>query len=257
MRENHIVLFDLDGTLTPPRKSITKENVRALKELSRIVEIGIVTGSGIAYLKEQVPADASLMLEALPCNGTQHWQLNGAGWELVDEGPNMRDTIGKSKYNELLLELDQYQRYTMMSHDLPFTGTFISYRRSLVNWSPVGRDASDEERKTFEDFDRQSGYREEMLERLSRRFASAYRGAIQVKLGGSTSFDIFPTGWNKTYALRRFVDRTVWFVGDRTGPGGNDQEIYQVLDPEGRAFTVANERETPEVVDRIISKIIA
>jgi phosphomannomutase len=255
MKERHTVLFDLDGTLTPPRKGITKRNAEALKDLTRVAEVGIVTGSGIGYLKEQVPLDLHLDIEVLPCNGTQRWRLSGVGWELLDEGPNMRDTIGKSRYNELLLELDQYQRYTMMSHDLPYTGTFVSYRRSLVNWSPIGRDASDAERLAFEEFDRHHNWREEMLERISSRFQSAYRGTLQVKLGGSTSFDVFPTGWNKTYALRHFEDRAVWFVGDRTGPGGNDQEIFETLAAEGRAFSVKSERETPDVIDRILASI--
>jgi len=255
MKERHVVLFDLDGTLTPPRKGITAENAQALKTLTRVADVGIVTGSGIGYLKEQIPLDLHLDIEALPCNGTARWRLSGLGWELLDEGPNMRAVIGKSRYNELLLEIDQYQRYTMMAHDLPYTGTFISYRRSLVNWSPIGRDSTDAERLEFEEFDRKHAWRDEMLERISRRFKSAYQGTLQVKLGGSTSFDIFPTGWDKTYALRHFEGRTVWFVGDRTGPGGNDQEIYETLHADGRAFSVRTEHETPTVIEKIFQEV--
>ena len=255
MKEKHVVLFDLDGTLTPPRKQITSSNIAALKALCRVADVGIVTGSGINYLKEQIPIDEYLFIDALPCNGTQRWELSGNAWFLVDEGPNMRDTIGKSKYNSLLLELDQYQRYTMMSYDLPFTGTFISYRRSLVNWSPIGRDANDDERNVFEKFDRAHGWREEMLERISQRFDSAYQGALTVKLGGTTSFDVFPKGWDKTYALRRFEGRSVWFVGDRTGPGGNDQEIFEALAPNNRSFSVRSEDETSEVIEKILQMI--
>jgi phosphomannomutase len=56
-------------------------------------------------------------------------------------------------------------------------------------------------------------------------------------IGGQISFDVFPTGWNKTYCLQHIendknlpggVDfTTVHFFGDKTFEGGNDYEIYE------------------------------
>ena len=58
-------------------------------------------------------------------------------------------------------------------------------------------------------------------------------------IGGMISFDVFPTGWDKTYCLRHVeaekdaskglsgVDyKTIHFFGDKTFKGGNDWEIY-------------------------------
>lgn len=56
-------------------------------------------------------------------------------------------------------------------------------------------------------------------------------------IGGQISFDVFPTGWNKTYCLQHIendkklpdgVDySTIHFFGDKTFKGGNDYEIYE------------------------------
>ena len=77
---------------------------------------------------------------------------------------------------------------------------------------------------------------------------------ITVKLGGDTSFDIYPTGWDKTYALRHFGGRNVWFVGDRAhSPKGNDYEIFQACG--SRSFHTTGPKETIEIINKI-SKLI-
>ena len=48
--------------------------------------------------------------------------------------------------------------------------------------------------------------------------------------GGQISIDVFPAGWDKTYALR-YVEKDgfkeIHFFGDKTAPGGNDHEIFE------------------------------
>lgn len=48
-------------------------------------------------------------------------------------------------------------------------------------------------------------------------------------VGGQISFDVFPTGWDKTYCLRFLENEgfdTIHFCGDKTFKGGNDYEIF-------------------------------
>ena len=54
MSKKHIVLFDMDGTLTPPREEFDKRLFHPLRELSKHAELGIVTGSDIDYLSTQM-----------------------------------------------------------------------------------------------------------------------------------------------------------------------------------------------------------
>ena len=49
-----VVLFDMDGTLTPPRMEFDKELLNPLRSLSEHTQIGILTGSDIDYTKQQM-----------------------------------------------------------------------------------------------------------------------------------------------------------------------------------------------------------
>eukprot|EP00002_Diphylleia_rotans_P017966 TRINITY_DN3480_c0_g1_i3.p1 TRINITY_DN3480_c0_g1~~TRINITY_DN3480_c0_g1_i3.p1 ORF type:complete len:132 (+),score=33.11 TRINITY_DN3480_c0_g1_i3:57-452(+) len=57
-RNRILVLFDIDGTLTEPRKIITPEMKQFLKELRQRVSIGVVGGSDFPKQKEQLGEDA-------------------------------------------------------------------------------------------------------------------------------------------------------------------------------------------------------
>ncbi len=46
-----VVLFDMDGTLTPPRKKMQWDVIDVLTDLQKHCEIGIVTGSDIDYVQ--------------------------------------------------------------------------------------------------------------------------------------------------------------------------------------------------------------
>jgi hydroxymethylpyrimidine pyrophosphatase-like HAD family hydrolase len=72
-----LVLFDMDGTLTPPREHLDYSLVETLKDLCRYAEIGIVSGSDYDYIMQQcgfltTQDEIKLRLHILPCNGTKH-----------------------------------------------------------------------------------------------------------------------------------------------------------------------------------------
>ena len=68
-------------------------------------------------------------------------------------------------------------------------------------------------------------------------------------IGGQISFDVFPTGWDKTFCLQHLeaekslsgVDfSTIHFFGDKTYKGGNDYEIFE------DSRTIGHSVENPE-----------
>jgi phosphomannomutase len=81
---------------------------------------------------------------------------------------------------------------------------------------------------------------------------------VIINLAGETSFDIYPIGWDKRYALKHFPesDWDVFFVGDRCFPDGNDYEIYEHLKPLGRSFETSGPEETIEIIDIHLHKLI-
>jgi len=135
---------------------------------------------------------------------------------------------------------------------IPLSGNFIQYRGSMINWCPIGRNASLEEREQFVKRDLESNIRKDYLRRLKRKLSlSNMDKKITCTLGGETSFDIYPNGWDKTYALQHFEHQDVWFVGDRCEDGGNDQALYEVLINKGRSYKTKGPKNTREIIDVI------
>ena len=77
-------------------------------------------------------------------------------------------------------------------------------------------------------------------------------------MGGNTSIDIYPIGWDKTYALNHYEDYDHWFVGDRcTLPTGNDKPLYDKIKETkpNQAFEVKTTSDTVEIIKDIIKTL--
>ncbi|KAI8022803.1 Phosphomannomutase [Camellia lanceoleosa] len=49
-----IALFDVDGTLTSPRKVVTLDMLNFMKELRKVITLGVVRGSDLVKISEQL-----------------------------------------------------------------------------------------------------------------------------------------------------------------------------------------------------------
>ncbi|ONK55335.1 uncharacterized protein A4U43_UnF4760 [Asparagus officinalis] len=49
-----IALFDVDGTLTVPRNVISQKMLEFMKELRKVVTVGVVGGSDLVKISEQL-----------------------------------------------------------------------------------------------------------------------------------------------------------------------------------------------------------
>ena len=49
-------------------------------------------------------------------------------------------------------------------------GTFVEFRNGMINVSPVGRNASVEERNAYEKYDKEHGVREKFIKVLKKEF---------------------------------------------------------------------------------------
>lgn len=255
-----MVLFDMDGTLTEARKPFASFLSSPLWSLAQVADIGIVTGSDLDYVQEQLQVlilnhSIRYCLHILPCNGTK-WLVPPTApstSHILQHEAQMEKEIGKNKYRKLIEILIGLQ-LEASDFDIPLSGHFISARGSMINWSPIGRNANDKQRSHFKKFNKKVNFRRQMFMKLRLLLDSNDMQDITVKLGGDTSFDIYPAGWDKTYALRHFDGRNVWFVGDRAlSPKGNDYEIFQACG--ARSYHTTGPKETKGIVDTISAKI--
>lgn len=258
-----LFLFDMDGTLTPVRGQIEDEVIDALIRLSSVCKIGIVTGSDYDYIMQQVgPALISGRLpvrniDLLPCNGTKRYTADADGvYRLVSE-VNMLNEIGEKNYQLVLRQCLNYQSTIMASfNDLPYTGTFLQYRGSLLNWCQIGRNASIVEREAWGILDDEYGIRK-LYAKMLTNVCDINDINLTIALGGSTSVDIYPLGWDKTFALSYYPDHEIYFAGDKCMEGGNDWHLYEALAPAGRAFMVETTEDTINVIDSFLDDCIS
>tara|TARA_B100000519_G_scaffold187220_1_gene183810 strand:+ start:3166 stop:3921 length:756 start_codon:yes stop_codon:yes gene_type:complete len=250
----------MDGTLTPPREKITRKVIAKLRELSSFSRIGIISGSDLDYIKQQcwdmfemggVPIDN---VDILPCNGTKLLRWKNSSF-YVDHEADMLKNIGAVAYRKILSHVfTQQASIAMLYPDLPFTGTFFQYRGSLLNWCPIGRVANLEQRAAWKKWDKEYHIREVYMQELQ-KYISDNNIAVTVALGGTTSFDIYPHGWDKTYGLQHYENTQKFFIGDRCEEGGNDWHIYKELEPSGNAWCTQGPDNTIEIIDKLISKL--
>lgn len=256
-------MFDMDGTLTESRQRFDASILgESLFRLSKHSEIGIITGSDLNYLNEQMGSflDGSscrYKTYLMPCNGTKLlWPPATAddNAELV-HNKSMKEYLGEESYQILIQELI-YSQVDMANSGVPLTGHFIDCRGSTINWCPIGRNANNSDRDKFMKIDKEISLRKRVLTELRTMLDNkGLLNKLTIKLGGDTSFDIYPTGWDKTYGLRHFSNWDVWFVGDRCYPDGNDYEIYNHCLQSNQAFSTDGPRQTAEIINSIIERI--
>jgi len=219
-RNNKIlVLFDVDGTLTEPREEVEKFMQEFLVKLKSKVVIGVVGGSDLVKQQEQMGKNVINDFDySFSENGLVAYK-NGA-------------LIGKEAIHTYLGEENIKSVVNFVLHyiadlDIPVKrGTFIEFRTGMMNISPIGRNCSKEERNAYEAYDLKNNIRKTMVEAMREKFAHLN---LTFSIGGQISFDMFPTGWDKTYSLKYIAEDEydeIHFFGDKTFPGGNDYEMF-------------------------------
>lgn len=214
-----MLLFDVDGTLTPSRKTISDDMYQFMTQVKETVTCGLVGGSDLKKIAEQIGGmDALFKFQYV-------FAENGL---VAYESGNLinKECIQSHMGEEKLQKFINFSLRYMSDITLPVKrGTFIEFRNGLINVCPVGRSCSQEERDQFGEYDKEHRIREKFIQALEAEFPDS---GLAFSIGGQISFDVFPKGWDKTYCLR-FVEKdfdTIHFFGDKTDKGGNDYEIY-------------------------------
>lgn len=247
-QRNILCLFDVDGTLTLPRKKITEPMVSFLKELKDQVTIGVVGGSDFNKIVEQLGGDKEHLLNSF------HYVFSENGLVAYKDGKFLAEqSIQSHMGDELLQELINFCLSYMSKLKIPRKrGTFIEFRKGMLNVCPVGRSCSQAERDEFDLYDQKHGVRKAMAEALRENFG--HKG-LTISIGGQISMDVFPDGWDKTFCLRYVEDGgfdEIHFFGDKTSKGGNDHEIF--VDERTVGHTVTSPEDTIAQVTSLLNE---
>ena len=232
-------MFDVDGTLTPSRQTMSQQFDNFMFRWGHRNNFWLVSGSDLDKMKEQVPEHILDLAEGLfTCGGNQLY-VNG---ELIYDN--------KFKVPETLLT---YLGEELRMTDYPVkAGNHIEDRGSMLNFSIVGRNCTQNQREDYYRYDNLTGERK----RISKYIREQWKD-IDAVIGGQISIDIVPKGFDKsqimkhideTYKKRNVDDCEYIFYGDRTEEGGNDYPLAQLLESrsDGRVHKVENWLDTME-----------
>ena len=232
-------MFDVDGTLTPSRQAMNQQFDNFMFRWGHRNNFWLVSGSDLEKMKEQVPEHILDLAEGLFCCGGNQLYVNG---ELIYEN--------KFKVPETLL--------TYLGEELRFSefpiraGNHREDRGSMLNFSIVGRNCTQEQREQYFGWDKECGERE----RISKYIREQWRD-LDAVIGGQISIDIVPKGFDKSqimkhieaeYKKRDVDDCEYIFYGDRTEEGGNDYPLAQLLEErtDGKVHQVEDWQDTME-----------
>ena len=213
---NKVFIFDVDGTLTPSRRKMTKEFQKFFKEWVKKNKFYLVTGSDLPKLQEQMDY---LDIEAegiFTCCGNQMWRDD--------------ELIYDNKF-ELTSKLKNALEVILMSSQYPHRyGNHIEDRGSMLNFSVVGRNCNLEQRQHYFEWDTEKGERKKLSLFIKHKFPE-----LDAVIGGQISIDIAPKGNDKSQVIDIIkqdyiphVDEYI-FIGDRTMEGGNDYPLAKVM----------------------------
>lgn len=244
-RSKVLVLLDVDGTLTLPRKIVESNMVKFIQQVRQVATVGIVGGSDLVKIAEQMRGMD--VLEKYDYVFSENGLVAHKDGKLIH-----RQDIAKHVGEDNLQKMINFSLKYMSELTLPVKrGTFIEFRSGLVNICPVGRSCSQEERDQFGEYDKIHGIREKFREALVKEFSDL---GLRFVIGGQISMDAFPEGWDKRYSLQ-FVENegfeTIHFLGDKTSEGGNDYEIFS--DPRTVGHTVTDPEDTIRQLKEILN----
>jgi phosphomannomutase len=233
-----IFMFDVDGTLTPPRQKMTPKFRALFEEFVNQEKVFLVSGSDIAKIKQQVPATVlSKCVGVFGSSGNEYVGSNGDSYiNAFDPPPSLISDL------ESHLDTSPYELRT---------GNHIEYRPGMINFSVVGRDATSDQRSKYNAWDSKNAERRFLAREILNKYP-----AIDVKIGGQISIDIYPRGLDKAQSIehvRSMYDScSIVFFGDRTDEDGNDYSVTLVMDEGDVVHAVESEEDTYLILENYI-----
>jgi len=233
-----IYLFDIDGTLTQPRQKMSSEHVLVFLSWMTNKNVYLVTGSDYPKVKQQLP-DSIIR----KCNGTF--------CSMANQFIQNNKIIYENKW-EPTQSLKDDLNFLYKSSEFPHKGkTIIEPRVGMINFSIVGREASQEQRDIYSRWDKAMNERQSIVKILSKKYTN-----LDFKIGGQISIDIQPNGANKSQASKwlreKFKGCELYFFGDKCSESGNDYDIVKDIDEhgDGKTFNVESPSDTISILMR-------
>ena len=229
-------IFDIDGTLTPSRGIMNEEFKEFCMDFFDKKEVYLITGSDRSKTIEQIGEDLYNKAKIVyNCSGNDIYvaesNIHKTDWKLDNSISFwLRNALEKSSYHTK-------------------TGNHIEHRTGLVNFSIVGRNATQEQREAYYKYDCSNHERATIAQELNKKFGKK----INATVAGETGIDIVKPGSDKSQVVPDFDGQDIVFFGDKTEEGGNDYTIAEAFKGRKQTVVISSQlQEDAEVTQAIV-----
>ena len=210
-----LIAFDLDGTLTQHKTPLDEKNRSVLDRLSKKYKLLMVGAGQCARIFRQM---GEYPIDIVGNYGLQYARYDATTHSLVLERDAVLPCDNPSVEERVTFLREKYGFTTFAGNNVEF------HPSGCVTFPILGTAAVAADKLAF-DPDRSK--RRKIYDEVCALFPE-----YTVFVGGSSSFDMAPSPYNKYYALdlycreQGFAHDEVVFVGDDYGQGGNDESVY-------------------------------
>lgn len=250
-----IIAFDLDDTLTESKQPIESETASLLCSLAKVKKVVIISGGSFFQIKKQVlsflkPNDNEeeliyKNLIILPTSGSECYEYNEntKEWEITDTENFPEETRNQVlKVLNDIISSGKYDIVPAIEGD-----SIIEDRKTQITMSTLGQHASVALKKIWDPKQEKRQKIKKIIEELL--------PDVSVSIGGGTSIDILPSGFNKAKGLIKLLNKLemnipdMLFIGDTIFPGGND---YSVQEAGIESIEVTGPGETKKIIKELL-----
>jgi phosphomannomutase len=234
-----ILLFDIDGTLTPSGDKIKPEMISSITEISCQYQLGIVGGGNYQKISWQLGDTIHFFKYVFSECGAVIYVDN----KLVVQ-KNMLDFCDRDILNQIVkTALSEISKMPIIYH-----GHQIDFRYGLVYISPPGMQATSYERDFFIKADSDLQLRKLLIQHLNE---INHGGTFEIVLGGAVGIAVYPKGWDKSQVVDFFnAHDEIYYFGDKTEPDGNDYPLFS--HPAVHGVAVNNYNDTINYLKKMI-----
>ena len=249
-KNKKLIVFDMDGTLTPSKAPMRRDMARLLKRLLEQTRVAVIGGGGYAQFRRQFLGKAKFRsallgrLYVFPTSSTACYRWKN-GWKNV-----YARTLPSRTKTRIFAAFKEVFRATGYTHPKKLYGRVIEDRGTQVTFSAVGQKTPIPVKMVWKK--KHDKIRRQLARLLARRLPD-----LEVRVGGLTSIDVTPKGIDKAYGIRQ-IEKVLrvgigdmLFVGDAIFPGGND---YAVVRTGVDYIKVHGPEETKAVIRFLLAK---
>jgi len=237
LKPKKLIVFDLDGTLTPSKSPLRRDMAALLSRLLKEKPVAVIGGGTYKQFKTQFVTHAQLPpalmknLFLFPTSSTAFYKYRH-GWKKVYAHGLTQEQKKKvfSAFNLTLREGGYVKPEKIY-------GKIIEDRGSQITFSGVGQKAPVKIKEAWK-------RKYDALRLHMTSIAQKHLPEFKVRAGGLTSIDVTKKGIDKAYGLKQIKKylhveiKDMLFIGDAIFPGGNDYAVVKtgvdympVIDP--------------------------